>query len=134
MGSRQTKLRRLTATRSAGPTHTANIWPNRKSAPLADRESLRHADCAMFVVGILRGGGDIRFSALLDVGALWLASVPAVAITVLVFHLPVHWVYAAMLLENLVKAVGGMIRFLSKRWIKNIIVKEAAGEAGFQAT
>jgi putative MATE family efflux protein len=90
---------------------------------------LRSQD-GMFVVGILRGGGDIRFGALLDVGGLWLAAIPAVAITVLIFHMPIHWVYAGMLLENLVKAVGGLIRFRSRKWIKNIMVKEAGRELG----
>jgi putative MATE family efflux protein len=85
---------------------------------------LRSQD-GIFVVGVLRGGGDIRFAALLDVGGLWLAAIPAVALAVLVFHLPVHWVYAVMLLENLVKAVGGFYRFLTRRWIKNITVSPA---------
>jgi Na+-driven multidrug efflux pump len=86
---------------------------------------LRSQD-GIFVVGVLRGGGDIRFAALLDVGGLWLAAIPGVAIAVLIFHLQPEWVYAVMLLENLVKAVGGLIRFLSKRWIKNITVTAPA--------
>jgi putative MATE family efflux protein len=82
---------------------------------------LRSQD-GIFVVGVLRGGGDIRYAAFLDVGGLWLAAIPAVALAVLVFHLPPQWVYMCMLLENLVKAVGGLIRFLSRKWIKNITV------------
>jgi putative MATE family efflux protein len=82
---------------------------------------LRSQD-GMIVIGILRGGGDIRYSAIIDVGGLWLASIPAVALAVLVFNLPPQWVYMAMLLENLVKAVGGLIRYFSRRWIKNVTV------------
>ncbi len=81
---------------------------------------LRSQD-AIFIVGILRGGGDTRFSAILDVGGVWLASIPCVAIAVLVLRLPPHWVYAAMLSENLAKAIGGTIRFTSRRWIKRIV-------------
>jgi Na+-driven multidrug efflux pump len=55
------------------------------------------------------------------VGGIWLASIPCVAIAVLVLRLPPQWVYAAMLSENLVKAVGGTIRFVSRRWIKRIV-------------
>lgn len=86
---------------------------------------LRSQD-GMFIVGILRGGGDIRFSALLDVGALWLLALPAVALAVLVLRLPVEWVYGAMLLENLGKAVGGLVRFRSRKWIRNVTAAGAA--------
>ncbi len=88
---------------------------------------LRSQD-AIFIVGILRGGGDTRFSAILDVGGIWLASIPCVAIAVLALRLPPHWVYAAMLSENLVKAVGGAIRFVSRRWIKRIVTTQPRAE------
>jgi len=75
---------------------------------------------AMFIVGILRGGGDSRFSALLDVGAIWLAGVPLVALTAFVLRLPVQWVFLAILTESIVKGVLGLRRYLSRRWLRNI--------------
>lgn len=80
---------------------------------------LRSLD-AMFIVGILRSGGDTRYSALLDVGAIWLAGIPAVALAAFVFHLPVPWVYLAVFAENLVKNILGIRRFLSRNWIHNL--------------
>jgi putative MATE family efflux protein len=74
----------------------------------------------MFVVGILRSGGDTRFSAILDVGAEWLAGIPAVALAAFVFHLPIPFVFLAMYVESLVKNLIGLKRYLSKRWICNL--------------
>lgn len=85
----------------------------------------------MFIIGILRSGGDTRFSAIADVGAIWFAGIPAVALAAFVFHLPVQWVFCAVLTEHLVKNVVGARRFLSKRWIRNLtaggLVNDPAG-------
>jgi putative MATE family efflux protein len=75
---------------------------------------------AMFIVGILRSGGDSRFSTLLDLGAIWLAGIPVVALTASVLRLPVEWVFLAILTESAVKAVFGLRRYLSRRWLRNI--------------
>ncbi len=82
----------------------------------------------IFVVGILRSGGDTRFSALLDVGAIWLAGIPAVALAAFVFHLPVEFIFMAMLMENLVKNTIGLRRYLSRRWIRNLTQQPPANE------
>ena len=74
----------------------------------------------MFIVGILRSGGDTRFSAVIDVGAIWLVGIPAVALAAFVIHLPVEWVYAAILLENVVKNAIGIRRFFSRNWMHNL--------------
>jgi putative MATE family efflux protein len=80
---------------------------------------LRSLD-VMFIVGILRSGGDTRFSAVIDVGAIWLAGIPVVALAAFVLRLPVAWVFAAMLTENLVKNAIGIWRFHSRRWIRDL--------------
>jgi putative MATE family efflux protein len=80
---------------------------------------LRSLD-AIFIVGVLRAGGDTRYAAFLDVGAIWLAGIPAVALAAFVFHLPVQWVYLAIFCESLTKSVIGMRRFLSRRWLRNV--------------
>jgi Na+-driven multidrug efflux pump len=81
----------------------------------------------MFIVGILRSGGDTRFSALIDVGAIWLAGIPAVALAAFVFHLPVEWVFCTILLENVIKNAIGLQRFLSKNWMRNLTQAPAPG-------
>lgn len=93
---------------------------------------LRSLD-AMFIIGILRSGGDMRYSALLDVGAIWLAGIPAVALAAFVFHLRVQWVFLALLTENLVKNTIGLRRFLSRNWIRNLTRATYAAEVAPEA-
>ena len=74
----------------------------------------------ILIVGILRGGGDTRRAALLDVGGTWVAGIPAMALAGFVLHLPPFWVLAAMLAENLFKDSLGFRRFLTRRWIRSL--------------
>lgn len=72
------------------------------------------------VTGVLRAGGDARVAALIDVGPLWLAAVPVMAMAALVFKAPVLVVCLTMQVENLCKFPLGLIRFRSKKWINDI--------------
>ena len=72
------------------------------------------------IIGILRSGGDTRFSLMLDVGTVWLVGIPMALLGAFVFQLPVYWVYAMVMADDLVKAIGGMYRFLSVKWINNL--------------
>jgi putative MATE family efflux protein len=74
----------------------------------------------MLIVGILRNGGDTRHAAILDVGAIWLAGIPAMALAAFVFRLPVQGVYLAIMAENLLKNALALRRFFSRRWIRNL--------------
>jgi putative MATE family efflux protein len=80
---------------------------------------LRSLD-GIFVVGILRAGGDSTYAALLDVGAIWLAGIPMVALGIYVFHLPVQLVWCGTLFESLAKAILGFRRYRSRRWQTNL--------------
>jgi Na+-driven multidrug efflux pump len=74
------------------------------------------------IVGILRSGGDTRFSLVLDVGTVWLVGIPMALLGAFVFHLPVYWVFAMVMADDLTKAIGGLYRFLSRKWINNLVV------------
>lgn len=76
--------------------------------------------CTTIIVGILRGGGDVKAAAMLDILPLWCIAVPAVAITGLVLHLPILWVYLCIQLEETFKFILGMKRFLSHKWIHDV--------------
>jgi Na+-driven multidrug efflux pump len=71
-------------------------------------------------VGVLRSGGDTRFSLLLDVGTVWLVGIPMALLGAFVLRLPVYWVAAMVLTEEVVKVVGATHRFLSRKWINNL--------------
>ncbi|AOY78080.1 MATE family efflux transporter [Clostridium formicaceticum] len=76
---------------------------------------------AILVVGILRGGGDTKFSLFLEMGSVWLIGVPLAFLGALVLKLPVYWVVALVSLEEIVKALIGIPRVISKKWVRNII-------------
>lgn len=70
------------------------------------------------IVGVLRSGGDTVFSLMLDVGCLWVISVPAVGLAALVFHWPLEYVYLCTILEEVVKMAIGVPHFRKKQWMK----------------
>lgn len=72
------------------------------------------------IVGVLRGGGDVRFNLLVDVVPLYLYAVPVVALTGLVLHLDIFWVYLLLCGQEFVKFAVGLPRFLSRKWINNV--------------
>lgn len=75
----------------------------------------------MCIVGILRSGGDTKFCFLLDAGAVWFIGVLSVFLAAFVFHAP-FWVIALCLIsEEIVKAIGGLWRFLSKKWLNDLV-------------
>jgi Na+-driven multidrug efflux pump len=73
------------------------------------------------VVGILRSGGDTRFSLFLDTGGIWLIGVPLSFIGALVWKLPVYYVVALVSIEEVFKFTIGIIRVVSKKWVRNVI-------------
>lgn len=72
------------------------------------------------VVGVLRGGGDVRTAMMLDLTPLYCVGIPAAALVGLVFHQNVVWVYAAICIEESVKGILGYMRIRSNRWIRNL--------------
>lgn len=76
---------------------------------------------ATLVVGVLRGGGDTKFSMMLEMSSVWLVGVPLAFLGALVFKFPVHYVYLMVTLEEVVKAFIGLIRVKSKKWVTNVI-------------
>lgn len=75
----------------------------------------------IIIIGILRAGGDNRFCLYQDVIAQWGIGIPVVALLGLVLGAPLAWVFAAIFLEEAVKAVGSLWRLHSRRWINNLV-------------
>jgi Na+-driven multidrug efflux pump len=73
------------------------------------------------VVGVLRGGGDTVAALLLDVVPLWAVAVPLAMVGGLVFHWPLLYVYLAASSDEIIKLVLSAYRFLSKRWIHDLV-------------
>ena len=77
------------------------------------------------ITGILRAGGDVRMAFVLDVGSVWLVSVPITALTALVFDAPVALVCLGIQAEGLCKVPLGVWRLRSRKWI-NDVTREGA--------
>jgi len=72
------------------------------------------------VIGILRAGGDTRFSLFLDGFIIWIVGVPMAYLGANVFHLPVYFVYLCAMSEEATKWILGVARYRSRKWINNL--------------
>jgi putative MATE family efflux protein len=75
----------------------------------------------MLFIGALRAGGDTRYAMFMELFSVWMIGVPCALIGGFVLHLPVYGVYALVLLEEAVKAVVIFRRFLSRKWIHDLV-------------
>lgn len=72
------------------------------------------------VVGVFRSGGDTLFALFMDVGFMWLLALPLGWLAVLVWHLPFWAVYLCILSEPVCKAIIGVWRLLSNKWLRKL--------------
>ena len=89
--------------------------------------SLRAINLIM-VVGVCRSAGDTIFAALIDVLTPWLIGLPMAALGVMVLHWPIYLVILLVSLEEVVKAVLGVWRLLSGKWLNNLVRDLHGGE------
>lgn len=76
---------------------------------------------SIMVVGILRGGGDTKFSMYMETACVWLIGVPLSLVAVKVLNLSIVWVMCFVMMDEVCKAIIGIYRFKSKKWIKQVI-------------
>jgi len=81
---------------------------------------LRSINFILFV-GVLRAGGDTRFAMFMELFSIWAIGVPAALIGGFVLRLPVTGVYTMVLIEELVKVFIITRRYLSRRWIHDLV-------------
>lgn len=72
------------------------------------------------IVGVLRGGGDVKMAALIDLGAMWTVALPLSAVVGLVLRWSVFWVYMVRGLEQAAKVALGCLRLRSGKWIRDV--------------
>ncbi len=78
--------------------------------------------CTMLiVVGILRSGGDTKFGMITELAGVWGIGVPLAFLGVLVFKLPIYYIYLLVGLEEFFKATLGFIRIKRKKWINRLV-------------
>ena len=74
------------------------------------------------IVGVLRGGGDVRAATFIDVGNLWLVAIPYAVICGVLLHTSVFWVYLAFGVEQIGKFAIGVWRLRSGCWVRDLTV------------
>ena len=74
----------------------------------------------VIIIGILRSGGDSRFSLFLDGFVIWLVGVPVTAAGAFLLKLPIQFVFALTFSEEITKLIFGTWRYFSKKWIHNL--------------
>ena len=80
----------------------------------------------VMVVGVLRGGGDVRTNLLLDSGLLWALAIPLGLLGGFVLHWSAPVVFFCLRCDNIVKSVLGFIRLCSGRWVRVVTRPDAA--------
>lgn len=71
-------------------------------------------------LGAFRGGGDVKAFMYIDVGTLYLISLPIAAFTGLVLGLSLEIVYSSILIENVIKTAIIILRLRSGKWIHDV--------------
>lgn len=73
------------------------------------------------IVGVMRGGGDVKASFLIESLTMWCIGVPFALLGAFVFKLPVYLVYALCTFEEVTKGIACFKRIRSKKWIRNLV-------------
>jgi len=73
------------------------------------------------ITGVLRSGGDTMFCLILDMVAVYLIGMPLALLGQAVWKFSVESVFTLIILQEVFKAALCMWRFISKRWINNLV-------------
>lgn len=75
---------------------------------------------AVNIVGVLRGGGDVRAATIIDLVPLWGLALPLFVLFGMVLKLDIFWVFLCISAENVIKFFLGIYRFRSRAWINDV--------------
>ena len=87
-----------------------------------------HAYSISAVTGVLRAGGDVFWSTLLDVGPQWCMALPLTALLALVLKADYWWIAAAIQSESLLKVPLCALRIRTGQWIHDVTVRKERGQ------
>lgn len=76
------------------------------------------------ICGILRGGGDVKAAAMIDVGFLYLIGLPIAFVFGLLLNMGVFMVFGAIFIEEGIKCMACLKRFWTRKWINNVTREE----------
>lgn len=73
------------------------------------------------VIGVLRSGGDVNYSAFIDIFCMWCVGIPLTFIAVKYYNFSLVEAYIIMLSEELIKVLLVIQRVHKKNWLKNML-------------
>ena len=74
----------------------------------------------MFICGIFRSGGDVKYAFWCDMIGMWCCAVPIGLICAFVLKLPEMWVYFILCLDEFVKLPVNVWYYRKRKWLRNI--------------
>ena len=72
------------------------------------------------VIGVCRAGGDTVFCMIYDIAIMWLVTLPLGFFAAFVLKVPVLLIYSCVVLEEPLKAILGIWRYRSGKWLHNV--------------
>jgi len=72
------------------------------------------------IIGVCRAGGDTIFGAVYDLLFLWTFAIPAAAAASFAFSAPGPVIYLCFLAEEPLKALIGLARLRSGKWLRDV--------------
>ena len=75
----------------------------------------------LFVVGILRAGGDIYFGMIVDIIGVWIISLPLIYLSLNILGLDIKYVYLLGGISDLFSTIVCYFRYKEKKWLKRIL-------------
>ncbi|MDR2007659.1 MAG: MATE family efflux transporter [Alphaproteobacteria bacterium] len=72
------------------------------------------------LVGVLRAGGDTKVAFFIDALPVVFIAIPLAFYTAMVLELEIYWVVLIANIEEVVKCVIALWRFIGKKWMKNL--------------
>ncbi len=72
------------------------------------------------IVGVLRGGGDVKTGMYLDIFTMYLYAIPVGVAAAFLFDAPIAVVFSLIVSEDIAKAIMGMIKIRGGEWVRNI--------------
>lgn len=73
-----------------------------------------------FIVGVLRGGGNVKLGMIIDVVFMYLYSIPAACLAAFVFNAPISVVFIIVSSEDMIKAFVGAYILRDGSWVRDI--------------
>lgn len=73
------------------------------------------------IIGVLRSGGDVKYSTFIDIFCMWCIGIPAAFICVKYYNFTLVEAYLVTLSEELIKVILVIARIHKKHWLKNML-------------